>query len=162
MKQFLFACGTRDTTASVGILALRLSFGLMMLLGHGLPKLQNFQKIIENKAFYTPDFFPLNWMSMPVSLGAAIVAELGCAALIIIGLSTRWAAFILGFTMVVAAFAVLNDAMWFFQPGSGKPFKELALLYLVAMIALILTGPGRFSIDALIDKPRRGKMKIAL
>ena len=162
MKHFFFACGTRDTTASIGILALRLSFGLMMLIGHGIPKLQDFDQIIENKAFYTPDFFPLNWMSLQVSLGATIAAELGAAALIVIGLTTRWAAFLLGFTMVVAAFAYLNEAMWFFQPGSGKPFKELALLYLAAMIALILTGPGRYSLDALLDKERKGKLKIAL
>ena len=101
MKSFLFGCGTRDATASLGILALRLGFGLMMPIGHGLPKLKNFDKIIENKAFYTPEFFPLNWMNLQVSLGAAIAAELGAAALIIIGLGTRWAAFILGFTMVV-------------------------------------------------------------
>ena len=160
MKQILFGCGTRDTTASIGVLALRVCFGLMMLIGHGIPKLRNFDKIIE-KGFYTPDFFPLNWMSMQVSLGATIAAELGCAALIIIGLGTRLAAFVLGFTMVVAAFAVMSQAPWFLGPGVSSA-KEPALIYLAAMIALILTGPGRFSIDAIIDKERRGKMKIAL
>ena len=163
MKSFLFACGTRDVTASVGILALRLIFGLMMLFGHGLPKLKNFKAILDNKQkdFPTPDFFPLNWMSEAVSLGSAVATEVGASILIIIGLSTRWAAFGLGFTMVVAAFFVLNQAPWFFSPGVSSA-KELALLYLAAMIGLILTGPGRYSIDAMIDKPRKGRMKISL
>ena len=160
MKQILFGCPTRDTTASIGILSLRISFGLMMLIGHGLPKLSNFSKIIE-KGFYTPDFFPLNWMSMHVSLGATIAAELGCAALIIIGLSTRLAAFLLGFTMVVAAFAVMSEAPWFLGPGVDSA-KEPALTYLMAMIALILSGPGRYSIDAMLDKERMGRLKITL
>ena len=163
MKSILFGCGTRDVTASVGMLSLRLTFGLLMLFGHGLPKLKKFDAIIENKTFYTPDFFPLSWMNLQVSLGAAIAAELGAAALIIIGLGTRWAAFILGFTMVVAAFAHLNEAAWIYQVGSTKPFKELALLYLAAMIGIILAGPGRYSLDAVLDKPRKGgRMKISL
>jgi len=160
MKGILFGCGTRDTTASVGILALRVTFGLMMFIGHGLPKLQNFQAIVD-KGFYTPDFFPLNWMSTSVSLGAIIAAEVGAAALIVIGLGTRLSAFFLGFGMVVAAFAVLGEAPWFLGPGVSAA-KEPALIYLAAMIALILTGPGRFSIDATIDKERRGRMKITL
>ena len=160
MKQFLFGCGTRDATASVGIFVLRLTFGLLMLLGHGLPKLKNFQAIVE-KGFYTPDFFPFNWMSTSVSLGAAVATEVGASILIILGLSTRWAAFGLGFTMVVAAFAVLGQAPWFLGPGVSSA-KEPALLYLVAMMALILSGPGRYSLDAIIDKPRKGRMKISL
>lgn len=164
MKALFFSCGTRDLTASVGILALRLGFGLLMLIGHGLPKLRNFQAILDNpkRDFPTPDFFPLNWMSEAVSLGAAVTTEVGASLLIILGLSTRWAAFFLGFTMVVAAFAVLADAVWFYVPGSAAPFKELALLYLMAMMALILTGPGRFSLDSLIDRERRGRLKISL
>ena len=160
MKTLLFGCGTRDFTASAGILALRLGFGLMMLVGHGLPKLRNFQTILD-KGFYTPDFFPLNWMSTPVSLGAAMAAEFFGAVLIILGLATRWAALAVGFTMVVAAFAVHGEAPWFLGPGVTYA-KEPALIYLAAMITLILAGPGRFSLDALLDKPRKGRMKIAL
>lgn len=160
MKSTIFGCGTRDSTASIGILVLRLTVGSLMLLGHGLPKLENFQAILD-KGFYTPDFFPFNWMSMPVSLGAAVATEVGASILIIIGLSTRWAAFALGFTMVVAAFAVLGEAPWFLSSETTSA-KEPALLYLVAMMALILSGPGSYSLDAIIDKPRRGRMKISL
>ena len=160
MKQFLFACGTRDATASIGILALRLGFGLMMLIGHGWPKLKNFQAIVD-KGYYTPDFFPLNWMSTTVSLGATVAAEFFACILIVLGLGTRWSAFILGFAMVVGAFGAHAADPWFWGPQAPIA-KEPALLYLAAMIALILTGPGRYSLDATLDKPRKGRMKISL
>lgn len=159
MKQLIFACGTRDNVASGGILLLRTGLGAMMLIGHGLPKLQKFDKL--SATFYAPDFFPLQWMSSPVSLAACIAAELGAAALLILGLATRPAAFVLGFAMVVAAFAQLAEAPWFVGPGVPAA-KEPALLYLVAMMALILSGAGRFSLDALIDRERRGRLKISL
>ncbi len=154
MKRFLFDCGTRDTIASIGIFALRVMIGLMMLIGHGWGKIANFEKLSEN--FHVPDFMPLKLMSPSVSLAAAIAAEVGAAALIILGLATRPAAFVLGFTMVVAAFSVMADAPWFLGPGVSAA-KEPALLYLIPMIALILTGAGSWSLDAAIyqDGKRR-------
>jgi len=149
MKKFFFDCGTRDTTASVALLALRVMIGLMMFIGHGLPKLQGFSSI---KNWYVPDFFPLHYMTPTVSLVATIIAELGASALIILGLATRPAAFLLGFTMVVAAFGVNADAPWFVSPPKVLIAKELALLYLIPMIAIILAGGGAFSMDAAIHK----------
>ena len=160
MKAIFFGSGTRDITASIGILVLRITFGLMMLVGHGMPKLQNFQAILD-KGFYTPDFFPFNWMSTAVSLGAAVATEVGASALLVMGLCSRLAAFGLGFTMVVAAFAVLGEAPWFLGPGVSSA-KEPALLYLVMMIGLIISGPGRYSLDAMLHKPRKGRMKISI
>ena len=148
MKRFLFDCGTRDTIASIGVLALRVMIGLMMLIGHGLPKLRNYASI---KEWYVPDFFPLNQMSPGVSITATIMAELGASALIVLGIATRPAAFLLGFTMVIAAFGVHGTAPWFMGPGIPVS-KEPALLYLIPMVAIILTGGGAFSLDAAIYK----------
>lgn len=145
MKKFFFDCGTRDATASIGILALRLMIGLMMLIGHGIPKIQGY--VANKDKFYVPDFFPLKYMSPPFSLMAAIGAECGAATLIILGLATRPAAFILGFTMVVAAFAAHASAPWFPSQGISVS-KEPALLYLIPMIAIILSGAGAYSMDA--------------
>lgn len=150
MKKFLFDCGTRDVTASLGMLALRVMIGLMMLIGHGLPKLQGYAA--RKDLFYVPDFFPLKWMSPQVSLAAAITAEFGAAALIILGLATRPAAFLMGFSMVVAAFGFHGTSPWFVAPPTIYDAKELSLLYLIPMIAIILAGGGAFSVDAVIYK----------
>lgn len=159
MKQFFFACGTRDAVASSGILAMRVMTGLMMLIGHGIPKIQNFSNLKDS--FRTFDFFPLQWMSSTVSLSACIAAEAGAAILITLGLATRPAAFVLGFTMVVAAFAVHGDSVWFLGQGITAA-KEPAILYIIPMIGLILTGAGSFSLDALLDRERKSRLKLSL
>jgi putative oxidoreductase len=148
MKKILFECGTRDTTASLGILALRLMTGLMMLLGHGMVKIQSYPMLKDK---FELKVFPFQHFAPSINLMLCIAAEVGAAALVILGLCTRPAAFVLGFTMVVAAFGVHGASPWFLGPGVTAA-KELALLYLIPMIAIILTGGGAFSLDAVLYK----------
>lgn len=148
MKRILLDCGTRDATASLGLFSLRVMTGLMMLLGHGIPKIQKFDAIMA-KGFYQPDFFPLNLLPMNVNLALTIGAEAVASSLIVLGLMTRPAAFVLGFAMVVAAFGAHHGAPWF---STGGPSKEMALLYLIPCIAIILSGAGSYSLDAVLHK----------
>jgi putative oxidoreductase len=150
MKKFFFDCGTRDATASLGILALRVMTGLMMLIGHGIPKIQNFAT--RKDFFYVPDLFPLSLMPPSASLLACIGAEVVAAALLIIGLAARPAAFVLGLCMTVAAFGALGAAPWFLKSPTLVETKELAVMYLIPMVAMILTGAGAYSLDAAICK----------
>ncbi len=152
MKQFLFSAGTRETISSIGMLFLRVSTGLMMLIGHGLGKLQGFAE--KKDAFPVPSFFPLNLMSPPISLIATIGAEVGCAALLILGIATRPAAFILAFTMIVAAFHIHASGPFFYGPGAVGP-KEPAILYIIPAITILLAGAGKYSFDSLIAKKER-------
>jgi len=158
MKKFFFDCGTRDPLASTGLLFLRIAIGWMMLYGHGFMKIQNFEKL---KAGWTvPAIFPLNLMSSPISLVATIGAEVGAAGLLMLGLATRPAAFVLGFAMTVAAFQVHAHDSFF---AKGGPAKEMAVLYLIPCFVLIISGAGQWSIDAGFDtdKRRRRWMKRA-
>lgn len=148
IKRILLDCGTRDATASLGLLALRVMTGLMMLFGHGIPKIRGFDAILK-KGFYEPDFFPLSMLPPQVNLGLITGAEVVASSLIILGLMTRPAAFILGFAMTVAAFGVHGSDLWF---SKGGPSKELALLYLIPCIAIILSGAGSYSLDAVLHK----------
>ena len=112
---------------------LRLAFGGMMLLQHGLPKLE--------KLFWgDPTRFgdPLGFGPV-VSLGLAVFAEFFCSLLLILGLTTRLAVIPLIITMVVAVF-VLHGA----DPMSEK---ELGLLYLFAYLAILIGGSGYYSLD---------------
>ena len=155
MKKFFFDCGTRDATASLGFLALRVMVGLMMLIGHGIPKIQD---VATRKTFfYVPDLPPFNLMSPTVSLLLCIGAEVIAASMIIIGLATRPAAFVLGLSLVVAAFGFLGTAPWFVKPPTVTDAKELSLMYLIPVIAIILAGAGNFSLDSIIyrDNKRR-------
>ena len=153
MKKFLVDCGTHDPLASSGLLLLRVSTGLMMLIGHGLPKWQNYGEMVGEWTV-VPAIWPLSYMTAPMSLMAAIAAEVFAAALLALGLLTRPAAFMLGFAMVVAAFQQHAGDPFFFKGGAAK---EMAVLYLVPCFVLIITGAGQWSLDAMFahDKRRR-------
>jgi putative oxidoreductase len=151
MKSFLFDCGPRDSGASLGLFILRVGTGLLMFFGHGLGKIQDYGSKVKD--FPVPDFFPLYYMSKSVSLIATIGTEVGCAALLVLGLATRPAAFILAFTMTVAAFNIHAGGPLFMSDGPGS--KELALLFLIPSVALLLSGAGAISLDSLILKDRR-------
>ena len=119
---------------AAGLLILRLSVGLSMLLLHGRLKILNFSATAEK-------FPALFGMSSSVNAGLAVFAEVVCSALIILGLFTRFAALMLAITMATAFFMVHKATL--VGPGSG----ELALVYLFAYVTLLFTGAGKFSAD---------------
>lgn len=121
-------------TADRLILGLRLMFGIM-LLTHGITKIVNFGAT----APMFPD--PLG-VGSAVSLGLAIFAEVGCSLALLLGLLTRPACLVLAFNMFVAIAAVHH----FDILGAG----ELAFLYFVIFMAILLTGAGRYSVDHLL------------
>jgi len=119
------------------LLILRLTFGLSMLLAHGVPKLSNYSTMMNS----FPD--PLG-IGNSLSLGLAIFAEVICATLLVLGLYTRIAALNLTITMLVAAFIFHASDPW------SK--MELGVLYASAYTALLLIGPGKISLDSLLRR----------
>ncbi len=118
-----------------------------MLLGHGLPKLLEF----TDKAATFAD--PLG-VGSTTSLVLTLMGEVLASALVIVGLGTRLAAVPLLVTMLVAALVVHADDPW--------ARKEFALLYAVPAALLILTGPGRFALDALLwRRPAQAEARAA-
>jgi putative oxidoreductase len=123
----------RENALSAGLLLLRVGIGCLMLV-HGVAKIQGFGQMSTG----FPD--PLG-LGSQLSLIMAIAAEVGCSILLIIGLGSRLAAIPLAFTMFVALFLVHQADPW--------KAKELASVYLLVYVSLVLTGPGRFSLDQL-------------
>lgn len=126
--------------ADIGLFILRLVAGGTMLLSHGWGKLQNFSTLVE----HFPD--PIG-LGPSISLALAVFAEVFCAFAIVIGLATRFAAGPLVILMTVAVFLIHSADPW------AK--KELAFMYWGVFGALILTGPGKFSVDGLLGKVRK-------
>ncbi|MEL7162075.1 MAG: DoxX family protein [Bacteroidota bacterium] len=116
----------------LGLLVLRLWFGLEMAFAHGLPKLL---KVLDgNMTFADPV-----GVGEPASLILAVFGEFFCGILIAVGYFTRVACIPYLITMLVAAFIVhLTD-------GWGK--MSFPLMYAVAAIILLITGPGKYSLD---------------
>jgi putative oxidoreductase len=124
-----------------GLLALRLTAAIPLFLKHGTEKLFRFQHMIG----FFPN--PLHIGVLP-SLLFATLSDGICSVLIMIGLATRWAALICFINIFVALVFVHHFVVF----GPKGDHGEAMLLYLAAMAALFLSGAGRYSVDAWIEK----------
>ncbi len=143
MKKFL----TLDfipLSPSFGLLVLRVWLGLTMLLVHGMMKVQNFDSL-------SGKFLSLFGIGSKTSLILAISAEVVGAALLVIGLFTRWAALGLAVTMAVAFFMAHKGMVTGDKPG------ELAFIYLAGFVTLFFTGAGAISADAKLGGGRSSR-----
>ncbi len=120
------------------ILILRVVFGGMMFLQHGLPKAL---KLFGGGEI---QFFNFIGIGPKTSLALAVFAEFICALFIVLGFLTRMATIPLIITMLVAIFVV----HW----GDPLDKLEMAILYLGSFLAIINLGGGKFSIDYRISK----------
>ena len=142
MKNILFNYhlepAKQELATNLGVLILRLAVGLMMAFSHGLGKLQNF---LYSETIQFAD--PIG-LGVETSLLLAAGAEFFMALLIVVGLMTRLATLPLIFTMFIAVFVI----------HAADPFAkmEFGLLYLFSFLAILLIGPGKYSLDYLISK----------
>lgn len=107
--------------------------------------------------------FPWPFSSLPTDLNwlAATWGELGCAALIGLGLLTRLSATVLLLITAVATAAVHWPARWsslgvlwegyVITAGDGGNFK-LPLLFIAMLLPLVFHGGGKLSLDHLLLK----------
>ncbi len=124
--------GRRNNYADIGLLVLRVSVASLMLFGHGADKLVNFSSIVSS----FPD--PLGIGSV-LSLGLAVFAEFFCSLAIGFGILTRLATIPLMITMLVATFIEHGAGPW--------ATKELAFVYFLIYLAILIAGPGKYSVD---------------
>lgn len=127
----------KPISIDLAILSIRLVFGLSMAFAHGWVK---FEKMLEGDFGFKAVF----GLPEPISLGLAVFAELFCSILIALGVFTRFASLMLIITMAVAVF----DVHW----NDDFSKMEKALLYLSAYVTILLSGPGKWSIDSLKSK----------
>jgi putative oxidoreductase len=114
---------------------LRIMTGLLVL-QHGTTKYLNFPA------------GPMNNASYQTMSGAAGLFELLCGALVVIGLFTRPAAFLLSGMTAVAYFYAHAPRGFFPLLNAG----ELAALYCFVFLYLVAAGGGAWSIDRILRK----------
>lgn len=141
MSQPVFGLLTRSSPAlrDAALLLLRAGFGAALAFGHGVGKVSDLGKFTSGLASRG---FPLPGLFGP----AAALSEFLGGLLLAIGLFARPAAAFVAITMLVAALYI----------HANDPFmkKELALGYALSAIAVLIAGPGRYSLDARLFKGR--------
>lgn len=121
----------------VGLLILRLIAGVIFV-GAGVPKfaggVESLKGVGSSLGVFGITFAPVVWGAL------AATAEVVGGVLVAIGAFTRWAAFFLLGTMIVAV-AVKIDGGGSFVKDIGYPLTLAAI-----SLALIFTGPGRYAV----------------
>ena len=136
MKKF-FSTQCSDGAFNLGALVLRVTFGLLLLIDHGLGKITHFSE-------YEYTFYNFLNIGHRWSLVLCIFAEVVCAGLLALGMFTRFAALALVINFSVASFLALK--------GQPIEHREVALLFLGACFSLLMTGPGKYSVDGAMGK----------
>ena len=132
---FLFPQYLKGRAVSFIILFVRLFFGILFFM-HGLDKMTNFNALSETY----PNVLGFgSYMTLMV----AIFCEFACSMFLMAGLLTR----------IILLPMILSMAVAFFDIHDGMmPEGELSLIYLIVFLGLFFTGPGKYSIDYLIDR----------
>lgn len=139
MKKLL-STKTSDTSFTIATLLLRLGFAGLLLVNYGWLKLTHYADMQQQFGD------PLG-LGKSVSLALVVFAEFFCAAFVLLGLFTRLACIPVIITMGVAFFKV-HHMIYATGPHSGQQ----ALIFLLAFLVILFTGPGKASLDKLIGK----------
>lgn len=123
--------------ASFGPFVIRVILGGLFLL-HGIDKFRGGLSGVET--FFASNGVPAASLAAP----AAAVGEVVLGVALILGLFTRLAA-------VGLALLLMGAITWVKADGGILGSSELDLAYLAGLLGLVLLGPGRLSIDEVLD-----------
>ncbi|MCU0088415.1 DoxX family protein [Pseudomonas koreensis] len=121
-----------DQAQNVGLLFLRVTGGLFLLVVHGLPKLLDFTAQLQ----LIEDPFHLG---AHLTLILAIFAEVLCPLLIVAGVMARLACLPILFVLLVAL--LLVHPQWSVAEG------QFGWLLLILFTTVLIAGPGRLALN---------------
>lgn len=134
-----------DGKVGIGLLILRVVMGLGIM-SHGWSKIQK----------------PFSWMGADGPPGwlqaLAALSEFGGGLAIVLGFLTPLGALGVLCTMIGAWYFAHRDLPWLSFNPKAKTF-EYAALYGAIALTFLFTGPGRYSLDALIGGRKNNNFK---
>ena len=141
MKKF-FTSTANPINKDFGLLLLRLLIGLLMAL-------IGYEKLIHFSEMAASDFWAKNvsflGMKGSVPLALTVFAEFFCSLFLILGFLTRFSVLVLMFCMGYIFMVVFPSAP-IVSGEHGMEFNT-AFTYFIIYFVLVLTGPGKYSLD---------------
>jgi putative oxidoreductase len=131
------------------LLAIRLYWGWQFF-GTGKGKLVNHEKVT---GFFQSLHIPMPGFNAYLAGGTECVGGL----LLLIGLGTRLVSLPLIFTLTIAYLTAEQDALKQIFSDPDKFVTAAPFLFLEACVILLAFGPGKFSVDYLLEKTRYRK-----
>ena len=128
-------------SSDIGILILRVFPGFAMFLNHAMSKISAGTPKWERLGSALTDLIGFESLKIFFGFMASYAESLG-ALFIMVGLLTRFSSFLLFFTMIVASLKHYFEG----------EFSELAFIYGCICFALIISGPGKYSVDNILKK----------
>ena len=125
----------------LGLLFLRVGTGLILFTRHGWEK-------VSILSLTNPKFPSVLGLGHTPTWIMAMLSDGIFSLLLILGIGTRWIA-LYSFTEIFVAWAVVHH-FTFLGKSPGADHGELIALYLSAFLALMVTGGGRYSVDAIL------------
>jgi putative oxidoreductase len=126
------------------LLLVRLYWGFQMM-QTGWGKLHNLAKVTE---FFTSLGIPLPGLNAPFIVGLEFLGGI----LIMLGLGSRLVALLLTCDMAVAFVTADRGALFSIFSDPDKFYAAAPYTFLVAFLIVLIFGPGRVSLDALLNK----------
>ncbi len=130
-----------NSNLDYALLLLRIWLGTGLFVNHGWEKIAHFSEMSGR----FPD--PL-LVGKTVGLVFALLSDTLCSIFVAVGLSTRIASVVVIINMAVAFFIFWHAAL-------NKIDGELCFIYLGGYLVILMAGPGRYSVDALINESKK-------
>jgi len=138
---------TGHALSHILLLVIRLYWGILLVLA-GITKLAHFSDVT---AFFTTLHMPLPAFSVAL---AAVIEILGGLSLVL-GLFSRWFALLLIAFFITAYLVAHRHAVVSLLSHPGLFFAQPPFLFLSTSLLVFCFGPGKISLDALIEKKKR-------
>jgi putative oxidoreductase len=140
------------TNTDLGLLLLRIGTGLILFMRHGWEK-------ISTLSLSNPNFPSVLGLGHNGTWMMAMLSDGVFSLLLILGFGTRWIA-LYSFLEIFAAWAFVHH-FTFLGKSAGADHGELIALYLSALVALMVAGAGRYSVDAALAKDPKALHRVA-
>jgi putative oxidoreductase len=141
----IFSANISARAINAGLLVLRVGMGVLCI-PHGYDKIVNFNT-------YKPMMINFLGLGQAVSLGLSTFAEFFCAILVVFGLFTRLACIPLIINFFTAVFIAHGaDIIFYMKDGKPAGTAEHPMMYGIAFLTLLITGPGRYSADSMFKR----------